>query len=264
MPRPGLIITEETMSKPLMSFVPGGYAYAPGGFAYSQGVVALPGFSMLHCRFASPLPFNAGLARIARLLTDSGRPMAALCAMELRLPQPLGFDEFGAINLDYVDALTAAGVPIVGASPIARSTVAPLVDAPAELSVHGFTFTVPSVDEQRCFVVSGSSEWPQDGRFPEDIHRAGETSADALHDKAMWTIAAVEVRMAMLGVDWSHATMTQTYSAHNVFAAMNELIGRQQTGSQGVVWHLSRPPVQGWEYEMDVKGVAGVRFLSAS
>ncbi|QEI05842.1 hypothetical protein FXN63_08250 [Pigmentiphaga aceris] len=252
------------MSKSLMSFTPGGYAYAPGGFAYSQGVVALPGFSMLHCRFAAPVPFAKALARISRLLTDSGRPMAALCSLELRLPRPLGFDEFGAINLDYVDALVAAGVPIVGASPIARSNVAPLVNAPSELSVHGFTFTVPSVDEQPCFVVSGSSEWPQDGRFPEDIHRYGETSDAALHDKAMWTIAAVEVRMAMLGVDWSHATMTQSYSAHNVFPAMAALIERQQTGAQGVVWHLSRPPVQGWEYEMDVKGVAGVRFLSAS
>jgi hypothetical protein len=252
------------MSKSLMSFAPGGYAYAPGGFAYSQGVVALPGFSMLHCRFAAPVPFAAGLARIARLLSDSGRPMAALCAMELRLPQPLAFDEFGAINLDYVDALTAAGVPIVGASPIARSNVAPLANGPAELSVHGFTFTVPTVDEQPCFVVSGSSEFPQDGRFPEDICRFGETSAEAMHDKAMWTIGAVEARMAMLGVDWSHATVTQVYAAHDIHRAMTALAGRQANGSQGLVWHHSRPPVQGWEFEMDVKGVAGMRFLSAA
>ena len=252
------------MSKSLMSFTPGGYAYAPGGFAYSQGVVALPGFSMLHCRFAVPVPFAAGLLRISRLLADSGRPMAALCAMELRLPQPLAFDAFGAINLDYVDALIAAGVPITGASPIARSNVAPVANGPAELSVHGFTFTLPSVDEVPCFVVSGSSEFPQNGQYPDDIRRRGETSDEAMHDKAMWTIGAVEARMAMLGVDWSHATMTQSYSAHNVFPAMAALIERQQTGAQGVVWHLSRPPVQGWEYEMDVKGVAGVRFLSAS
>jgi hypothetical protein len=252
------------MSKSLMSFTPGGYAYAPGGFAYSQGVVALPGFSMLHCRFDAPVPFAAGLQRISRLLTDSGRPMAALCAMELRLPQPLGFDDFGAINLDYVDALTAAGVPIVGASPIARSNVAPVANGPAELSVHGFTFTLPSVDDLPCFVVSGSSEFPQDGRFPDDIRRAGETSDEAMHDKAMWTIGAVEARMAVLGVDWSHATMTQLYAAHNVYPAMTALSARQRNGSQGVVWHHSRPPVQGWEFEMDVKGVAGVRFLSAS
>ena len=51
---------------------------------------------------------------VEKTLEAEGRPLAALCAMELRIPRPLsreGFDEF---NVDYRAQLRRWGVTVQG------------------------------------------------------------------------------------------------------------------------------------------------------
>ncbi len=253
------------MSSVLKTFEAGGYAYLPGGIAYSQGVVALPGHAVSTGRFAEPVPLAQAFERIAGFLAAQGRPFAALCALELRSPEALSFEAFGRTNARYLKLLAARGIALGTGSPVARSNVAPVSAGPAGLSVHAFSFTVRMADAPlRSFVVSGSSEWPQDGRFPEDVYRYGETSPEALNDKARWVLDAVERRMDQLQVGWEDATLTQSYCEHDVHDFLAETVRRLRKGSEGILWHHSRPPVLGWAYEMDVKGVVAQHFLPST
>jgi hypothetical protein len=233
----------------------GGFSYVPGGLAYSQGVVALPGCSLEHVSFRHPTDVEEGFRRIGHYLHSIGRPLAALCAVELRSPEPLSFDGFKNFNRRYAEVLGEWGLVKDGRNAVARSNVAPVVNAPLSTSFHGFTVTTAKEAPGRTFVVSGSSEWPEGGAFPGDIVRYTETSPEALQEKARYVLAAMERRMSLLGVSWEEATFIQSYSEHDVFGFLAKELVPRLSPSVGVAWHYSRPPVVGWEYEMDVKGI---------
>jgi hypothetical protein len=87
------------------------------------------------------------------------------------------------------------------------------------------------------------------------VVRFADTSPDALLEKAQYVLTAMERRMSLLGVGWADVTIIQSYSAHDLFGFLaGELMPRVSPGV-GVVWQYSRPPVVGWEYEMDLKGI---------
>ena len=94
----------------LQSFEPGGFSFLEGGFPYSAGVVARPGFEIHRVRFGQLQPMAAGFARIAAILQAQGRPTTALCAAELRSPQPFTMAGFQSFNRDYVDVLGQWGL----------------------------------------------------------------------------------------------------------------------------------------------------------
>ena len=71
----------------------GQYRFLPGIGAYSSGVVAAPGHQLVHATLRAPRPYREGFALVERHLESRGRPRAALCAVELRLPAPLSFVE---------------------------------------------------------------------------------------------------------------------------------------------------------------------------
>ncbi len=60
----------------------GGYSFLKGSAPYSAGVVASRGFRIDHARLSKPLPIAAAFERIDAHLK-------ALCAMELRSPNPV-------------------------------------------------------------------------------------------------------------------------------------------------------------------------------
>ena len=67
------------------------YRFLPGGEPYSSGVVATPGWEVIHVTLQAPVPWRDGFAAIERHLRALGRPRTALCAIELRVPTPLTF-----------------------------------------------------------------------------------------------------------------------------------------------------------------------------
>ena len=64
-----------------------------------------------------------------------------------------GFNEF---NQPYIERLKQWGTHIDGLNPVARTNVAPDGNAVPEPSVYGFSYTVPSDESGKTFVVAGA------------------------------------------------------------------------------------------------------------
>ncbi len=246
----------------LLEVKKGGFLFLKGGLAYSQGVVAAPGFAIEHYRFRRPMPVEQGFRYIEAFIRNRERPLSALCAVELRSPKPLSIDGFKEFNHVYAAILNDWGLVNDGINAVARSNVAPVIDPPQEPGFHAFALTKPAKGDRKSFVVAGSSEWPEGGRFPEDVVRYGDTSAQALLEKANYVLATMERRMDALGVRWTEASMVQSYSAHDLFDFLTRQVVSRVSGG-GIVMHYCCPPVVGWEYEMDVKGISRTEILDA-
>jgi hypothetical protein len=245
------------MSK-LVPFPDGGYAFLEGVFPYSQGVVALPDFAIERVSFARPVPVAEGFRRIAQFLGAQNRPTTALCAAELRSPRPFSFEGFAEFNKGYVDVLAKWRLYREGRNPVARSNVAPDPGGPAEPCFHAFCYTVPS-SRSGSFVVAGSGEWPEGGRFPEDIVARGDLSGGGMKRKCAYVLGVMESRMQGLGVGWKQATVTQLYSVHDIHELMPRI--QKQVQPSTVTRHYCRPPIEGLEFELDVRGVSVERVL---
>lgn len=245
----------------LISFQDGGYAFLEGVFPYSQGVKALPGYAIERLRFARPLPIAEGFRAIEAQLAALGRPRTALCAAELRSPKPFSFGGFGAFNEGYVEVLKDWGIYRGALNPVARSNVAPEIEPPAEPCFYAFCYTVAATAADGSFVVAGSGEWPEGGRFPEDIVARGDVSASGLRRKAHWVCDMMAQRLAGLGAEWRAASATQVYTVHDLHPFLgDEIIARAGNGA-GLSWHYCRPPIEGLEYEMDIRRVSVERVV---
>ena len=244
-------------------FPDGGYAYLQGGFPYSQGVRALDGHAIERARFARPVPLMQGFAAIETHLARLGRPRTALCAAELRSPKPFTMDGFAEFNRGYVAVLERWGLFRDRRNPVARSNVAPQIDPPAEPCFYAFCYTVPAAETAPGFVVAGSGEWPEGGRFPDDIVARGDVSPAGVAAKARCVLDAMERRMAGLGVSWRNVTATQVYTVHDIHAVLGKEILPRAGNGGGLTWHYCRPPIEELEYEMDVRGATVERVILA-
>ncbi len=238
-------------------FVAGGYRYIPAVFQYSGGVASLPGHAIRRVRFRNPVPLAEGFGRIERIITDAGRPLTSFCACELRSPAPFTDEGFRAFNEIYVVTLERWGIFQGGRNPVARSNVCPEIDPPGEPSFYAFSFTTRDPAPAPSFVVAGSGE-AQEGaaRYSERTVRFGETTPDAMRDKAAYVLGEMERRMALLGFSWADATAAQVYTVHDIHPFLGDEIVRRGAARGGLTWHYCRPPVHGLEYEMDCRGVA--------
>ncbi len=242
-------------------FPEGGFAFLKGVFPYSQGVVALPGFAIERARFARPVPVAEGFRRIAEHLAALGRPPTTLCACELRSPKPYSFAGFGDFNQGYVAVLEQWGLFRKGLNPVARSNVAPEIDPPTESAFYAFSYTVPASQATPSFVVAGSGEWPEGGRFPEDIVARGDTSTAGMRIKASWVLDMMAQRLRGLGVSAAEVTVAQVYTVRDFHSLMPEVL--RATPDASVSWHYCRPPIEGLDYEMDLRAVSLERVLAA-
>ena len=245
----------------LILFPDGGFAYLLGGFPYSQGVRALDGYAIERVRFARPLPVEAGFVAIEAHLASLGRPRTALCAAELRSPKPFSMEGFKVFNQGYVAVLERWGLFRGGRNPVARSNVAPEIDPPREESFYAFSYTVPAKAAASSVVVAGSGEWPEGGKFPDDIVAHGDVSASGLQAKARFVLGKMETRLAGLHASWQDVTARQVYTVYDIHTALRHDIVPRTGNGGGVVWHLCRPPIVGLDYEMDARGVAVERVI---
>jgi hypothetical protein len=236
----------------------GNYLFLRGISPYSAGAVAAQGHQIEHARFASAVPLRQGFERVAAHLESLGRPRAALCGMELRSPKPFTLAGFHEFNAGYVEILRSWDIPLDGLNPVARTNVAPEIGPPAEPSVYGFSYTVPSSAPRRTFVVAGAGELPEGSLDPHDVVRRGETSAEAMREKARFVMGLMTGRIKGLGASWDEVTVTGLYTAHPVdsylAAEVLKPMGRGQL--HGITWHLARPPIVSIEFEMDLRGCA--------
>lgn len=208
--------------------------------------------------FLQPVPLKEGFERVRQHLTAEKRPLQSLCGMELRSPKPFSFQGFNDFNAGYVQVLKAWDIFLDGVNPVARTNVAPEVGAPAVPSLYGFSYTVPSSLNRKTFVVAGGGELPEGSLDPHDVIRRGETSPDAIREKARFVMGLMTGRVKELGVSWDLATITEIYTVYDIqpFLAAEVLTPMHKSNIHGVLWHFSRPPIVSIEYEMDLRGCA--------
>lgn len=236
----------------------GDYRYMPGISAFSCGTVARPGHEIVHVTLAAPVPWRAGFARIERHLGEMGRPRTALCGIELRSPAPFTFDGFGAFNEGYRRLLAEWGILVGEDNPIPRTNVAPVAAVPAEPSLYAFSYTQPGATPAPTFIVAGAGELRDRALGPEGIVRHGDTSPEAMREKARFVMATMQERLRTLGGDFGRVTAIDIYTAQPIHAlVLDEVLGPAGAAAiHGVHWYPSRPPIHGLEYEMDMRGVA--------
>ena len=249
------------MAEPVV-FSAGGYRFIPGVFQYSGGVAALAGHAIERVRFRAPVPLQQGFEQIERLIAQAGRPLTSFCACELRSPAQFSEQGFRAFNESYVVTLEKWGLFDGKLNPVARSNVCPLIDPPAEPSLHAFSFAVPATDAAPTFVIAGSGEAREGGAsYRERIVRYRETSADAMREKARYVLGEMERRLAALAFAWGDTTATQVYTVQDLHPFMADEIMRRGAARGGLTWHFARPPVEGLEYEMDCRAVGRERVI---
>lgn len=231
----------------------GGFRFLPGSPVFAGGAVAREGFEVVHAVLKPWLPLEDGYALVERHLARMGRPMRALCGMELRLPRQLSMDEFRTFNQPYVERLIRWGLLVEGRNPVSRTNVAPAVEPPELPSLHGFSYTMPTTSVATTFVMSGMTELGPGGPVA-----AADTSAAGMRAKLSFVIGAVKNRLRELGLTFGDATQVEVYAAGNVESVLAELLipAVDESARRGLRWHLGRPPVAGVEVELEARGVA--------
>jgi hypothetical protein len=77
-----------------------------------------------------------------------------------------------------------------------------------------------------------------------------------MRDKARYVLGAMERRMAALGFGWQDVTETQAYTVYDIHSLLVAEIVARGAMPGGLTWHYARPPVEGLDFEMDVRGLA--------
>ena len=238
-----------------VDFSAGGFRFLPSVFQFSAGVAALPGHAIERVQFRGPVPLKQGFERIERMITQAGRPLTSFCACELRSPAPFTEQGFRVFNEVYVVTLQKWGLFDGKVNPVARSNVCPEIGPPPEPSFHAFSFTV-AAESAPSFVIAGSAEAKEGGAsYRERTVRHGETTPEAMREKARYVLGELERRLAAFGAGWADATGTQVYTVHDLHGFLADEIVRRGAARAGLTWHYARPPVQGLEYEMDCRSV---------
>ncbi|PJF48617.1 MAG: RidA family protein [Chloroflexi bacterium] len=245
----------------------GNFSYLAGGGAFCRGVRADAGFVLVHATFRRVIPVAQAFEAIRRHLESVGRPMAALCGAEVRVPQPLTFESFSAFNQDYIALLDQYGLRQDGRATMTRTNVAPLpaTIAPSEPGLFAFTYTAPRTraDDRKAFIVSGAGELKDGPPTRESIVRVGETTPDAMREKAKFVMASIEGTLKALGATWDDATQVNLYTAHIEGGYLDETVFAHigPAGHYGLHWMYSKPPIQEVEFELDVRGTSEELFL---
>jgi hypothetical protein len=252
---------------PLVDHPAGDYRFLPGIAPYSCGVVARPGFEIVRCVFENPLPYRAGLEKVAGNLGSVGRSLAALCGIELRSPAPFTFEGFADLNRDYAAILESWGIFVNGVNPVARTNVAPVYGGPSEVVVHAFTYTRPTTEHTRkTFVVAGGGELPEGKLDAESIIARGDLTAEGLERKAAFVLGLMQDRLRDLGGDWSLVTAVDVYTRHSMDGIIRNVFADKlsQAWRHGLSWYVTDPPIREIEFEMDLRGVVHEILLAGA
>lgn len=234
----------------------GGYDFLSGIAPYSSGVVAREGSEIVHVTFAEMLPWREGFASIEKYFSENDLSREALCGVELRSPKPFTMEGFDEFNAGYREVLEQWGLMVDGENPVARTNVAPLVAAPMGECMFAFSHTAPSTSTNTTFVVAGGGE-VSGGLRNENIVRFGETTPEAMAEKAAFVMDLMELRLNGLGVDWTGVTVTDVYTIHPFHDLLSQILLPRMGAAalKGITHHPSRPPVKAIEFEMDLRGV---------
>jgi hypothetical protein len=240
----------------LLDNAKGNYKFVRGyGAPFSSGALANSGFEIVHASFKPLAPLTKGYGLIERHMREAGRPLNAICGIELRIPAaltPAGFDEF---NHGYIECLTTWGVMVDGLNPVARTNVAPASSPPlADPSLYGFYYTVPAVGAARpAFVLAGVPEVASREGGKREVVAPGDVSLEGLRRKNACILEALGGLLREMKLEWSDASAVNLYTVHDMHPlfASDLLPALGAALYRGIRWHYARPPVIGLELEID-------------
>ena len=241
----------------LLTHPTGGYKFLKGIGPYSSGVVAAPGFEIVYNKLIQPLPLHLAYEKIIHHLEKQEREIQALCGMQLRIPAPLSFSGFSDFNQQYQSRLRELGLFLDEVNPLARTNIAvPGLELQAPM-LYAFSYTVPSDSPGISFVVAGAGDLSdQTDLSPEAIVRPGETSDEAIREKASTVMEVMQERLSGLEVNWSMASCVNVYTTLPIRSVLEDTILKPigQAAWHGINWYYSEPPIAGLAFEMDVRG----------
>ena len=181
----------------------------------------------------------------------------------MRSPSPFDDAGFIAFNRIYVDTLERWGIFENEENPVARSNVCPEINPPQEPVFEAFYYTIHATDnEEKSFVIAGSGEAQEaPGDYAERIVRLGDSTAEAMEEKAVYVLDTMEARMRSLGFGWPDVGTSQVYTVHNIYPFFASQIVSRGAAEVGLRWYYACPPVIGLDYEMDVRCVPIERII---
>lgn len=241
----------------------GNFTFIRGIGPFSAGVRSQSGFGIVHASLKPFASLKRGYDLIEQHLRAAGRPIAALCGIQLRIPQALSREGFDQFNRPYVERLRGWGLELSGANPVTRTNVALEINPVAEPSIASFFYTAASSSEHPTWVISGVPEiTSRDGAI--QVVAAGDASPEGMRQKTQCVLDVVERHLAELKLSWEQATAVNLYTIHDPYQLIISMllpkIGPAQTG---LTLHYARPPVTGLELEIDAWSVCREELLES-
>ena len=243
----------------------GNFHFTKGSPFYASAVLADPGFEIVRATFEKPVPLSAGFDAIQREIQNRGRPLLALCGMELRAQDPYPnrtlFMEF---NSQYVERLKSLELLVDGLVPITRANLAVHDRSVTEQCVYAFLYTVAAKTNRRTFATSAFADLRRRPDGSVENIAAGDVSPTGLREKVSFVIRTVDENLKDIGASWDVATQVRIYTVQPIGNLIPEII-LPVTGPgahHGINWHYTYPPVVGLELEIDVRGVLRESVIS--
>ncbi len=231
----------------------GGFSFVKGAGPFSSGAVANNGFEIVHAVAMPLIKLDDGYGVIERHLREAGRPMNAVCGMELRIPKPLtpaGFNEF---NQGYLKHLAGWDVQVDGNNPIARTNVAIEIAPVTEAALFGFYYTIPSNLRARTFVLAGAGEVKSIRGTELEIVAGKDVSASGLTQKTKFVLDRLGEHLTEMKMTWADATAVNLYTVHDAYLVFASTIlpAIGLAAQRGITWQYSRPPIDAMHLEID-------------
>ncbi len=239
----------------------GGFRVLPAGGVFCGGVVPLEGHEIVHVLVQPWIPLERAWGFIEDYLKSLGRPVQALCGMELRIPRQLTLEAFRGFNRPYAEQLAKWNLVLGPYSAVCRTNVVPALDTPGQPVVHAFSCSMPSDAIGATFCVSGTADIDARGQ----IIAAGDVSPAGMKQRLQYCVEVITERLAMLELNWSAATHIDLCVAEDIPGLMAGVVvpGLQGAAARGSRVHHARPPIVGTEVELECRGCRRELVVSA-
>lgn len=240
----------------------GHYHFLKGVAPFSLGVIADPGYEIVRVTVGNPMEWYHGFDFIRTHLEGQKLELAALCAIELRSPQPMTRGAFREFNNEYCGKLKQWDLFVDGVNPVARTNVVPMYNPPAKTELYAFSYTVATDDEVSAFIISGAAD-SRDGNTPEEQAICfGQSDPESMRTKAAFVMSTVAQRLLDLGGTWDAVSITNLYSVRGADAILDDVLEEVGPAARrGMVWHHAWPPLLDLELEVDARAIHREQFM---
>lgn len=238
----------------------GNYRIVPSGPAYCAGIVPDKGYEVVRAELQTWVPLDRAFAFIEAHLKSTGRPVQAFCGIELRVPAPLTLDNWSTFNIPYLQQLRQWGLMHDNFSGVCRSNIALDVFPPKVTVLCAFSYTVPTTENVKTFLLAGQADIGSDGKIISE----GDISPEAMRKRTLFTIDTVANTLGKLGFSWKETTRIALFHVHDIPKLWGpDILGKiGEPIRKGILVYRARPPIAAAEVELEARAVRQELLLS--